>query len=194
MSEIRRLTKQIVGKAKRYDKRHDPRRLRRAEGALPQMWRLKSTRNYKKFQCQNCDFALWKIVSGRQFEAPEIEELITKKQVGPYKDSAALGKPFAAIVKLTPEFEAKFDFGDDQTGDGEAANGGRSAIDFSGKEPVGKCPKCGARVFEHGMNYVCEKSVGRARAATFKTSAMILQQPIDRAQMTKLLARERQTY
>ena len=34
--------------------------------------------NYKKFQCQKCDFALWKIVAGRQLEPAEIEELITK--------------------------------------------------------------------------------------------------------------------
>jgi DNA topoisomerase-3 len=32
-------------------------------------------------------------------------------------------------------------------------------IDFSAQEPLGPCPKCGARVFEFGKNYVCEKSV-----------------------------------
>src|SRR3546814_6823346 len=34
------------------------------------------------------------------------------------------------------------------------------AVDFSGHTPVGECPKCHHKVYEHGMNYVCEKSVG----------------------------------
>jgi DNA topoisomerase-3 len=38
--------------------------------------------NYKKFQCQKCDFSLWKIVASRQLEIPEVEELIEKGQVG----------------------------------------------------------------------------------------------------------------
>ena len=33
---------------------------------------------YKKFQCQKCDFALWKILAGRQFETEEMEQLITR--------------------------------------------------------------------------------------------------------------------
>jgi endogenous inhibitor of DNA gyrase (YacG/DUF329 family) len=58
--------------------------------------------NYKKFQCQKCDFSLWKIVAGRQLEIPEVEELISQAQVGPLQGSAArLGFPFAAIIKLT---------------------------------------------------------------------------------------------
>jgi len=45
--------------------------------------------NYKKFQCQKCDFALWKIVAGRQLEIPEVEELIEKRVVGPLQVFAA---------------------------------------------------------------------------------------------------------
>jgi DNA topoisomerase-3 len=47
-------------------------------------------------------------------------------------------------------------------------------------------------VFEHGKNYVCEKSVPTAAQPTpscdFKTGQIILQQPIEREQMVKLLA------
>ncbi|HMM70768.1 MAG TPA: DNA topoisomerase III, partial [Rhodocyclaceae bacterium] len=39
--------------------------------------------NYKKFQCQRCEFSLWKIVAGRQFETAEIETLLAQRQVGP---------------------------------------------------------------------------------------------------------------
>ena len=53
---------------------------------------------------------------------------------------------------------------------------------------LGACPKCGARVFEHGVAYVCEKSVGPERSCDFRSGRMILQQPVERAQMQKLLA------
>ena len=31
-------------------------------------------------------------------------------------------------------------------------------IDFTGKEPIGKCPKCGGNVFDTEQGYICEKS------------------------------------
>ncbi|MGI8966748.1 MAG: topoisomerase C-terminal repeat-containing protein, partial [Limisphaerales bacterium] len=94
------------------------------------------------------------------------------------------GFPFAAIVKLTPEFKTEFDFGNDTNADGTAA----TEVDFTGKEPVGQCPKCKARVFENGMNYICEKATGPNKTCDFRSGAIILQQPIDRAQMSKLLS------
>ena len=82
------------------------------------------------------------------------------------------------------EFKPEFDFGNDQNKDGEAT----APVDFTGKEPLGKCPKCGARVFDAGMNYLCEKATGRTRPATFRTGKIILQQDIAPEQMKKLLA------
>ncbi|HVJ23092.1 MAG TPA: topoisomerase C-terminal repeat-containing protein, partial [Burkholderiales bacterium] len=64
---------------------------------------------------------------------------------------------------------------------------GDEAPDFSGQEPLGACPKCGARVFEHGVAYVCEKAVGPERKCDFRSGRLILQQPIEREQMKKLL-------
>jgi DNA topoisomerase III len=61
-------------------------------------------------------------------------------------------------------------------------------VDFTGKEPLGKCPKCGGRVFENGMNYTCENAVGNARKCDFRVGSIILQQPIAPAQLARLLA------
>ena len=69
-------------------------------------------------------------------------------------------------------------------GNGEAA----APVDFTGKEPLGKCPKCGARVFDAGMNYLCEKATGPDKTCTFRTGKIILQQEISPAQVKKLLA------
>jgi Zn finger protein HypA/HybF involved in hydrogenase expression len=140
---------------------------------------------FREFKCQSCDFYVRKVMSGRMFEPEEVETLVREKQIGPLQGFRShKGFPFAAIIKLTSENEVKFDFGNDgQEGEGEGA-----PPDFTGKEPLGQCPKCQARVFENGMNYVCEKAVGPERTCDFKTGAVILQQPIDKAQVTKLLS------
>ena len=138
--------------------------------------------NYRKFQCQACDFAIWKVVSSREFAPEEIEELIAKRSVGPLQGfRSRMGKPFAAVVRLSPEFKAEFDFG-------QSADGSEEAPDFSGLEPLGPCPKCKARVFEQPMAYVCEKSLGPEKSCDFRSGRIILQRPIEREQMQKLLA------
>jgi DNA topoisomerase-3 len=137
--------------------------------------------NYRKFQCQKCDFSVWKVVSSREFAPEEMEQLIGKGSVGPLQGfRSRAGKPFAAVVRLSPEFRAEFDFG--QTGDGA-----QEKVDFSGQTPVGACPKCGGRIFEQPMAYVCENSVGPERKCDFRSGRIILQRPIEREQLQKLL-------
>src|SRR5262245_14078255 len=137
--------------------------------------------NYRKFQCQKCDFSLWKVTSGREWSPEEVAELITKRVIGPLTGfRSRMGKPFAAVMRLTDELRTEFDFGQDR-GEGEAAP------DFSSQTPLGRCPKCGNRVFEHGMAYTCEKAVGPEKSCDFRSGRMILQQPIEREQMKKLL-------
>jgi DNA topoisomerase-3 len=138
--------------------------------------------NYRKFQCQKCDFTLWKVTSGREWSPDEVAQLITKRSIGPLTGfRSRMGKPFSAVVKLTDELKAEFDFGQDN-------REGEEAPDFSAQEPLGSCPKCGARVFEHGMAYTCEKAVGPGKSCDFRSGRMILQQPVEREQMKKLLA------
>jgi len=61
-------------------------------------------------------------------------------------------------------------------------------IDFTGKATLGKCPRCGGRVFDTEAGYLCEKSQADARPCKFRISREILQQPIEPAQAQKLLA------
>jgi len=138
--------------------------------------------NYRKFQCQNCDFNIWKVTSGREWTPDEIAQLITKRSIGPLTGfRSRMGKPFSAVVKLNDELRTEFDFGQDK-------DGNEAPVDFSGQEPLGPCPKCGSRVYEHGMAYTCEKAVGPGKTCDFRSGRMILQQPVEREQMKKLLA------
>ena len=85
---------------------------------------------------------------------------------------------------MNAEFKPEFDFGNDQNKDGEAG----APVDFTGKEPLGKCPSCGGNVYDAGMNYVCEKQAAPEKTCTFRSGKIILQQTIEPAQITKLLA------
>src|SRR5258708_6476253 len=140
--------------------------------------------NYRKFKCQKCDFSIWKVVSSREFAPEEIESLITKRSVGPLTGfRSRVGKPFAAMVRLTPEFRAEFDFGRQADADGTAAK-----VDFSGLTPLGPCPKCGGRVFEQPMAYICENSANPTQRCDFRSGRVILQRPIEPEEIKKLLA------
>ncbi len=183
MREIAEMTRHIVERAKSYEADTIPGDFGVLTAPCPRCGgQIRET--YKKFQCGKCDYALWKIVAGRQFEPAEIDALITDGQIGPLTGFRnKMGRTFAAAIKLNGEFMPEFDFGQDKADEAEA-----EPVDFSGQESLGKCPKCAAGVYEHGNSYVCEKSLGPAKSCDFRSGKIILQQPIDAAQMKKLLA------
>jgi DNA topoisomerase-3 len=184
MAEIADATRDMVAKAKSHESDTVPGDYGKLNVPCPKCGG-EIHENYKKFQCQKCDFALWKIVASRQLEIFEVEELISKKVVGPLQGfRSKQGFPFAAIIKMGAEFKPEFDFGNDQNKDGEA----NAPVDFTGKEPLGKCPACGGNVYDAGMNYVCEKQAAPEKTCSFRSGKIILQQTIEPAQITKLLA------
>uniref|UniRef100_Q47K54 DNA topoisomerase n=1 Tax=Dechloromonas aromatica (strain RCB) TaxID=159087 RepID=Q47K54_DECAR len=183
MREIAEMTRHMVERAKQYEADTIPGDFGVLTAPCPKCGgQIRET--YKKFQCGSCDYALWKIVAGRQYEPAEIEQLLTEKQVGPLTGFRnKMGRSFSAAIKLNDELQPEFDFGQDKADAADA-----EPVDFSAQESLGKCPKCAANVFEHGTSYVCEKSVGPAKTCDFRSGKIILQQPIDAAQMKKLLA------
>ena len=184
MQEIAAMTQHIVDRAKTYDSDTIPGDFGELSTPCPKCGGLiKET--YKKFQCQSCEFSLWKIVAGRQYEGAEIEELLTERRIGPLTGFRnKMGRPFNAIIKLNAENLPEFDFGQGANGD----DGNSEEVDFSGQESLGACPKCAANVFDRGMAYVCEKSVGPSKSCDFRSGKVILQQTVEAEQMKKLLA------
>jgi DNA topoisomerase-3 len=61
-------------------------------------------------------------------------------------------------------------------------------IDFTGKESIGKCPKCGGKVFDTEAGYLCERSQLDTKSCKFKIGKVILEQPIEVAQAQKIIA------
>ncbi|MCE1182260.1 MAG: DNA topoisomerase III [Rhodocyclales bacterium] len=182
MREIAEMTRHIVERAKHYEADTIPGDFGVLTAPCPKCGgQIRET--YKKFQCSGCDYSLWKIVAGRQFEPAEIDTLLTEGQIGPLTGFRnKMGRSFAAAIKLNADKLPEFDFGQDKA-DEESAE----PVDFSGQENLGHCPKCGGGVYDHGTSYVCEKSVGPAKSCDFRSGKIILQQPIEAAQMKKLL-------
>jgi DNA topoisomerase-3 len=187
MAGIADMTRRIVDRAKQYEHDTIPGDFGKLRTPCPKCGG-EVHEKYKQYQCEQCDFAIWKTLCGRMFEPEEVEQLITARQIGPLQGFLSRqGRPFAAVLKLNGEFKLEFDFGQNAPRDGEAA----APMDFTGQEPLGKCPKCGGRVFDGGMNYVCENQAGVAKSCTFRTGKIILQQEVSVEQLKKLLAEGR---
>ena len=183
MREIVKMTRHIVAQAKNYESDTIPGDFATLSAPCPKCGG-EVHEKYRKFQCMNpdCDFQFWKIMGGRQLEPREAETLLRERTIGPLEGfRSRLGRPFTAKLKLNDANEVEFDFGERAQGDdGETP-------DFSQQTPLGPCPKCGNRVFETANAYVCERAVGPDRTCDFRSGRTILQRPIDRAQMEKLL-------
>jgi len=185
MAHITGLTQEIVERAKRYESDTVPGDFTTLTAPCPKCGGV-IKENYKKFACQACDWSAWKIVAGRQFEVHEMETLLGQGRVGPLTGFRnKIGRPFDAEIRLNDEKQPEFDFG---TGRDAAAD---APLDFSGREAVGACPKCGGTVYDLDSAYACEHSVGPERRCDFRSGKLILQQPVEAEQMKKLLSEGR---
>lgn len=184
MGHITAMTRDIVERAKRFESDTVPGDFVTLQTPCPKCGGV-IKENYKKFQCQACDYSLWKIVASRQFEIAEIEQLLSTGKVGPLMGfRSKMGRAFNAEIKLNDDKQPEFDFGQPREEEGEAP-------DFSEQKTLGPCPKCQSNVFEHGMAFVCEKAVGAEKTCDFRSGKIILQQQIEREQMEKLLSEGR---
>ena len=180
MREIAQMTQVIVKHAKEYERDTVPGDYATLATPCPKCGGVVKE-NYRRYACTNCDFSIGKHPGGRTLEIPEVEELLSQRTLGPLPGFISkMGRPFAALLRITDEYKLEFDFGQNDKDNAEP-------VDFSDQPALGACPKCGSDVYEHGMNYVCEKSVGPERTCDFRSGKMILQQEITPAQITKLL-------
>lgn len=199
MAEIASMTERLVKKAKEYDRDTIPGDYATLQTPCPQCGGI-IKENYRRFSCtgsasasEGCGFSFGKSPAGRTFETAEAEALLRDHKIGPLEGfRSKAGWPFSSeiVIKFddeTKNYKLEFDFGDAKNADGSS-----EPVSFEGKTSLGTCPKCQAPVYEHGSNYICEKSSPTAQQAVpscdFKSGKIILQQPIAPEQMEKLLA------
>ncbi|MGZ5268342.1 MAG: DNA topoisomerase III, partial [Caldimonas sp.] len=196
MKRIAEMAERIVRKAKEYDRDTIPGDYATLATPCPNCGGV-IKENYRRYACtgiagksEPCGFSISKIPGGRAFELVEVEQFLRDKKIGPLEGfRSKAGWPFTAEIRLVRDEELKnwkleFDFGEDAKREGESGE----PVDFSEQEPLGICPKTQGKVYEFGSSYVCEHSVGANVTCDFKSGKVILQQPVAREQMTKLLA------
>jgi DNA topoisomerase III len=210
MAEIARMAERIVKKAKEYDRDTIPGDYATLASPCPHCGGVVKE-NYRRYTCigkdgaapvegaegaggaegaaVGCGFSITKIPGSRSFELAEVEAFLRDHKIGPLEGfRSKAGWPFTAELKLVFDDEIKnwkleFDFGEDA----KKAESEGEPVDFSGHEALGTCPKCKGHVYEHGSNYVCEHAVGAPQTCDFKSGKIILQQPVPREEMSKLL-------
>jgi DNA topoisomerase III len=187
MREIAQMARRIVERAKSYESDTVPGDYATLKTPCPKCGGTVQE-NYRRFACTKCDLSLPKHPASRTFEYEEVEQLLRDRQIGPLTGfRSKMGRPFAAVLKISAEFKLEFDFGNAEGTDDDSAQ----APDFSEQTPLGACPKCGGRVFELPMAYVCERAVGPGKSCDFRSGRVILQQTVQPEQMRKLLAEGR---
>ena len=158
--------------------------------------------NYRRYACvgrpadaggsgDGCGFSFGKSPAGRTFETAEANALLRDKKIGPLEGfRSKAGWPFTSeiVIKYDDEahnYKLEFDFGDDKKGEESG-----ELVEFE-DAALGPCPICASEVHEHGSNYVCTRAVPTAAqptpSCTCKSGKIILQQPVEREQMHKLL-------
>jgi len=186
MREIAQMTQVIVKRAKEYDNDTIPGEYATLVTPCPNCNSVVKE-NYRRFACTKCDFSMSKTPGSRQFEIPEVEQLLRDRTIGPLQGfRSKMGRPFAAILRIVRDediknFKLEFDFG--QNDDSEDAE----PVDFTGQTALGPCPKCNGGVYEMGLAYVCEQTVAKPKGCDFRSGRIILQQEILPEQMAKLL-------
>ena len=198
MADIAAMTEKIVRKAKEYDRDTVPGDYATLVEPCPNCGGIVKE-NYRRYTCtgaadatEGCGFSFGKSPAGRTFEPAEVEQFLKNKHIGPLEGfRSKAGWPFVAemVIKYNEEdknWKLEFDFGDEA----RAAETGE-IVDLSHEISLGACLKCKSPVKAFGKSYVCEKSVPTNEQPTpscdFKSGQIILQQPIEREQMTKLL-------
>jgi DNA topoisomerase-3 len=170
MREIAQMTQTIVKRAKEYDNDTIPGDYATLKTPCPNCGSVVKE-NYRRFACTKCEFSMSKTPGGRQFEVAEVEELLTERTIGPLQGfRSKMGRPFAAILKISRDEEIKnykleFDFGQSGADDENA-----EPVDLSGQTPRGACPKCGGPMHDKPAQHRSLQS--RRGKVNFKTKVL----------------------
>ena len=111
MKEIRRLTAEVVDKARKHAAVAEDRVYPDLPAACPACGQTPMKQDARTFHCAtlDCNFKLWKNVSHRELQPAEAMDLLTSKVVGPLTGfRSRWGQPFDASLKLNDELKIEF--------------------------------------------------------------------------------------
>jgi DNA topoisomerase-3 len=141
---------------------------------------------------KTCTFKSGKIILQQEMSPEQVKKLLGEGKTDLLKGfiSKKTGRKFEAFL-VVKDGGTAFEFAPREKKSGARKTAKSSEplpkMDFAGKEAIGKCPKCGGKIFDTEAGYICERSQSDKRPCRFKISRDILQQPIEPAQAQKIL-------
>jgi DNA topoisomerase-3 len=140
---------------------------------------------------RSCDFRSSAVILQQPIDRAQMSKLLASGKTDLLEKfiSKKTGRPFKAYLALGKEGSVTFEFAPRESKASKGAKPKEPApkLDFTGQDPMGKCPRCGGRIFESPTDYLCENSQKDSRPCKFRVGKVILHQPVDREQLTKLL-------
>ncbi len=169
MSEIKKLTEQIVAATKKFDSAEAENTESEPTGVVcPMCGKGRMHSGFMGFRCSDCSHTIKKSWSGHELSVSELAELVDKGRIGPFDDfrSARTRRGFSAELVLNDRKFPEFDFGSDEL----------KIEDMDGRSRIGACPSCQkGQVIDAPMAYVCEHGIGASPVCKFKIGKKILQ-------------------
>ena len=183
MTEIRGLTTEIVGKVRGGMGQTVEGRFKDLAATCPKCGNTTFKESFKAYECTNaeCKLIVWKSMSGREFEREEVVKLLNEGHVGPLEGfRSKLGRAFNAeiIINEKTEWKQKFDFEDDDGGEG----GGGKKIDLTQAKDLGETPH--GKLYETETAFVCMPA--KAGAKPIRMGKSICQRAIPPEQAVKI--------
>lgn len=148
---------------------------------------------FRAYRSQDEKLIVYKTMGNRKMSKEEVEELLTKKIIGPLDDfKSKQGKPYSAFLKLDDDFKVKFQFGTVNSDNSESASTNNE--DLSNAEAVARCPKASlgyckcadGMMLETTSQYVCSNSLDKEKGCSFKIWRNMLSHSIKREEIQAL--------
>lgn len=182
MTEIVEVTKGIVDRTKNFEEDETNSRLTGIVSPTDGKPLFETLRGYKS---QDGSLMIYKVMSGRKLEEPEVAELVTKGEIGPLDGfvSAKTGNRFPSKIRIVDDEKnpgrkkAELDFG--------------NKVDVNSLEPFWSDPKSGAQLCEAPTSYILRERDGDGWKEAFKVGRLMCQKPITRDQAIQLVAKQK---
>jgi DNA topoisomerase-3 len=182
MEEIVDATKGLVERTKNFEEHHDD---NTTATTIPSPTdNLPLVETLRAYRSQDGRLTIFKTISGRKIEEPEVRQLVANNEIGPLDGfvSARNGRRFTAKLRLAPDPKkaenliAKLDFGD--------------AEDLAALEPVWTDPNTGEQLVESDTRYILRKrEKGDAEwQRVFSAGKILCKRTITRAEIIKILS------
>ena len=185
MRDIVKMTEHIVAQAKNFDGDTIPGDFATLTAPCPKCGG-EVHENYKKFQCVNpdCDFAFWKIMGGRQLEPAEATDA--------HHATARSARSTASAARSGGRSRRS---SSSPTPTRSSSTSVRAPTTTAARHPTSPARRRSARARSAAI--ACSRrptptsassAVGPSKSCDFRSGRTILQRPIERAQIEKLLA------